>query len=67
MRSFDKDTAQDQFDKLIESVQDEGPFSVQLHGKDVAVFLPPALYEALLTSSPSSPLTTRTGDEPPKR
>lgn len=67
MRSFDKDTAQDQLDELIESIQEEGPFSVQLHGKDVVVFLPPALYQALLTSAQSSPLTTRTGDERPKR
>lgn len=65
MRSFEKDTARNKFDELLESVQEEGPFSVQLHGKDVAVFLSPALYEALLTSAQSSPLTTRNGGEPP--
>jgi hypothetical protein len=54
MRAIEKELVGQQFDALLESLTEEGPFIVQSDGKDVVVVLSPEDYEALRGGSSSS-------------
>jgi hypothetical protein len=55
MRSFGRGEVKQRFDELIDRLQDDGPFSVRSGGQEVAVFLPPTLYDALVRQAETSP------------
>lgn len=59
MRAFDKEVVIQQFDELLESIAEEGPFAVQSDGKDVVVFLSPEHYDAMINASPTARGTTK--------
>ena len=53
MRTISVETIQAEFDDVIAAVQDD-PVRVQEDGRDVAIILPPNLYEFLLKEPPPS-------------
>lgn len=65
MRTFEPQEAQRNLDTLLDALAEDGPFKIVADGKDIAVFVPVAMYEDHLARQRSGAASL--ADPAPKR